>query len=51
MNQQRVYRPMMKGGYGPTKLSDSDCDAFDHASPALQSLSDNYYVLVLVSSQ
>ena len=28
--------------------SDSDCGAFDHASHAPQSLSDNYYVSVCV---
>ena len=38
---------MMRGGHEPTKyLSDSDCGAFDHASHAPQSLSDNYYVYV-----
>ena len=37
---------MMKGGHGPTKwLSKSNCGAFDHASHAPQSLSDNYYLL------
>ena len=40
---------MMKRDHGPTKkLSDSDCGAFDHASHAPQSLSDNYYVYVCV---
>ena len=35
---------MMKGGHGPTKLlSDSDCDAFDYASHAPQSLSGIYH--------
>ena len=39
---------MMKGAHGPTnKLSDSDCGAFDHASHAPQSLSDNYYIYTL----
>ena len=40
---------MMKEDHGPTEElyeSECTCGAFDHASHAPQSLSDNYYVCV-----
>ena len=45
----------MKGGHGPKKnsynVSDNFCCASDHAYHALQSLSDNYYVIICTTNR